>query len=391
MPEREQLGQAGVFIAATLAGLFLLVVLPRQCSNPDSAAQSPPHATAPAPDPIGPRLKKGKAGAHAENTAQEASQSASTVAHDAFVAEAVKLSQLPVDDSAEALEDLFTRWAAADAPGCAVWLQSLPTGEFREAAAAILCQHWVLSDPPAASAWVLQHLGTGSFRAAAGAVASQWCALDPTGAAQWVASIPTGADRTAAEAALAQAWAEKDPSAATEWLKKLPPESQSSAAQNLVSTWSATDPAATAQWLQSALPENPAIPNDTVAVLVSSWVDHDAGAVSRWLNSLPEGPFYETAAAAFSQAAAETSPKDAILWAKTLENPASREHTLLFAMEKWYDTDKDAFLKALPAELESTSNKSLQQAIFEMLYRKDPAFKESLLDLATSPPDSGPK
>ena len=124
---------------------------------------------------------------------------------------------------------------------------------------------------------------------------------------------------------------------------------------------------------------------ENVAIVVSSWVDSDAGAVSRWLNALPAGAFYEAAATAFSQAAAEKSPADAILWARSLAKPENREQAVIYAMELWIEKDRHGFVDALPAQLEATTDPALRKAIYDMLYRKDPGFKESLLNLAEEP------
>lgn len=213
---------------------------------------------------------------------------------------------------------------------------------------------------------------------------------DPDGVASWVAGLPEAADRLAAEAGLAQTWGETNPAAAAAWLETLSPEHQGAALQNLMIGWSENDVASAAAWLQGAITNNPNLPVGTAAIVVNAWSEKDAPAVSRWLNSIPEGPFYETAATAFAQAAVEKSPKDALLWARSLGDPAQRQQSLIFAMETWMENDRQGFVAALPQELEATADPVLRKAIYDMLYRKDPDFQKSLLDLAETPDTPAP-
>jgi len=385
MPAENRFSQAAVFLGAAALGIVLLVIVPRQCQEKQATTSG--NLIAPEPDSVeSRRLQKPKSPAGTAPTQTKLVSGSSAI----FQERAVQLSQKPLEEIGETLDDLMEKWVLTDPASAAAWVKQLPAGDFRESAGISLCQFWAEQDAAAAAQWVTANLGNGALQGALGAVAGVWAHRDPESVATWVASLPDPSDRQTGEASLAQTWGETNPAAAAVWLESLPQANQSIALQNLMLGWSVNDPAAAASWLQGATTNNPKLPVETVAVVVNAWSNQNAGDVSHWLNALPEGPFYESAATAFAQAAVEKSPKDALLWARSLGDPTHRQQSIIYAMETWMDQDHDGFVAALPAELEATADPALRKAIYDMLYRKDPGFKESLLKLAETPDTPAP-
>ncbi len=384
MPEGTRISQAITFAVAGALGVGVMVLLPRACSKgKDDATAS--GAYAPAPETIAARDAKAASANGGTKAPTKPITKLASAKSAQFEIQAAELAKRPLEEVSDQLDELMALWASEDPVAAAAWVKQLTPGDFREAAATSLCQTWAGINPAAAAAWVVQNLDKGMLQGALGAVSSVWAQSDPTATAKWIASLTEATDRTVGEVALAQAWGEINPAAAAAWMKTLSPESQGNVVPSLVIGMAAADPAAAAAWLQAAVAENPNIPVENAGVIVASWVASDAPAASRWLNVLPEGPFYEAAATAFAQAAAEKSPADALLWARALANPDNREQAVIYAMELWIDKDRNGFVAALPKQLEATKDPVLRKAIYDMLYRKDPGFRNSLLNLAETP------
>ena len=380
MPAENRWRHLVIFLAAAGLGLMGMVVIPRQCSKAPETETA--QAVAPAPGLI---EKRSKPKANVAKSEPGTPAAAEAIPGSDFRSQAISLSQQPLDDSAEALDDLMAKWAATDPASAAEYVRQLPAGDFREAAGVSLCQTWAAEHPEDAAAWVTKILPQGGLQGALGAVASVWAHTAPDATAQWVATLPELADRIVAEGSLAQSWGESNPAAAAVWWKTLPEENQKQALPTLLDGWAVNDPAAAAAWLQGELVGHPESPALGVAALVNTWSNRDAAQVSRWLNSLPEGPFYESAVASFAQSAADTAPKDALLWARALADPAQRQQSVIYALETWMENDRAGFLDSLPDQLDATKEPGLRQAVYEMLYRKDPNFKASILKLADTP------
>lgn len=385
MSEKSRTSQWMIFAGSALVGLLGFVVTPRQCSSDQE--DKAPRLSTPSPDPIESRKRRNPVATTPSSHAAEGKgkRPTSGLSPTSLKQGAIELSHKSVEEYAEALEGLMSDWALTDPKGAAEWVGGLPAGEFRESAATSLSEAWAEVDVKAAATWVLSHLGKGSLRGALGAVASVWSKREPAEAAAWVAKLSDAEDRSAGEASIAQTWGETSPAAASDWLESLPEENQAGALPSLLTGWAATDPSAAAAWLQAALANNSKLPVSSAGALVSAWVGKDAGEVSRWLNALPEGELYEVAATAFAQSAVEKSPKDALMWARSLGDPENRIQSVTYAMEAWLDKDREGFVEELPKQLEATTDPVLRKAIYDMLYRKDPSFKESLLDLVEAP------
>ena len=378
MAEENRLGQVAVFVGAAALGIVVMIVLPKACQDSKSGPTAETKQNVPGKDAVSGKTTGGATPTPGTAATQTKLPPASAAI---FRTQAVELSQKPLEEIGEALDELMEKWALTDPSSAAAWVKQLPAGDFRESAAVSLCHTWAGEDPKAAAQWVTENLANGALRGALGAVADAWARREPDAVAAWIGTLPDPMDRQAGEASLAQTWGETNPAAAAAWLDSLPVENQAAALQNLMQGWAVTDAAAAATWLQGALTNKPQLPASTAAIVVNTWVAQDAGAVSRWLNALPEGPFYEAAATAFAQAAVEKSPKDALLWARSLGDPAQRQQSVLYAMEAWFDKDRDAFVAALPAEIDAMPDINLRRAVYDLLYKKDPSFKESMLKL----------
>lgn len=388
MSETPRTSQWLIAVVALLVGLLGFLVMPSQCQQKHE--DKTPWLSTPSPDPIESRKRQNPVITALSSDGAGVKGKVSTAGGNPadLKQAAIELSHKPVEEYSEALERIMSDWALSDPKSAAEWVGGLPAGEFRESAATSLCEAWAGVDVKAAVTWVASNLGKGSLRGALGAVAAVWTRNEPVEAAAWVAKLSDAEDRSAGEAGIALIWGGTNPAAASDWLESLPDERQAGALPNLLVGWAATDPAAAAAWLQTALASNPKLPVSSAAVLVSAWVGKDAGEVSHWLNALPEEELYEVASTAFAQAVVEKSPKDALAWARSLSNPENRILSVTYAMEAWMDKDREGFVAELPKELEATSDPILRKAIYDMLYRKDPSFKESLLDLVEIPAGS---
>lgn len=390
MPESSKWSQAAYLMVAAAAGIVVMVAASKGCHNSATTADSKPaRLAAPGPDSVASNweLKK-KLEAAGGNSV---SSTAPTITYKAgeFENAALALSYESEEEMTEKLDALMEQWIAQNPGAAAAWVKQLPDGEFRETAGTSLCQAWAAKDPAAAAAWMGQNLTGSKLQGALGAVASAWGQSDPLAVVDWVAGLKDDSDRKVGERALAGIWGASNPAIAADWLLQLPLDHQGTALQGLLTGWTATDPAAAAAWLQGALVDNPQLPTTSAAILVSSWVAKDPSAVSKWLNVLPEGPFYQTAALAFSQSAADSAPKDALMWGRSLADANSRKQAVSHVIDTWMENDWKGFVTALPKELEATSDPALREVIYDALYRKDPGFRDQMLKLVETPDTPG--
>ncbi len=302
----------------------------------------------------------------------------------AFAAEINKLLEGPEDARLEQMDGAMARWVEADLTAAREFVESLPAGENRRLLAGIFMECWAAKDPRGAAAWLGPKLGTGQWLSCVGALCAEWASQDPKAAAAWAGQLVEPSESRTGVESIALAWGEKAPLEAVSWMEGLPAQDQAVAAEQIIGGWSERVPEEAANWLAGAVGRNPNLPASLGGGLVSSWVGKDAGGASRWLNNLPDGPLYEIAATVFAQSAAEVDPKSALPWAKTLTNTETRRHAVVHVMEEWLTNDRNGMLAALPNELEN-ADEVTRQAVYDMLYTKDPEFRKNMLQLADDP------
>ena len=109
MPAENRWRHLVIFLAAAGLGLMGMVVIPRQCSKAPETETA--QAVAPAPGLI---EKRSKPKANVAKSEPGTPAAAEAIPGSDFRSQAISLSQQPLDDSAEALDDLMAKWAATD-------------------------------------------------------------------------------------------------------------------------------------------------------------------------------------------------------------------------------------------------------------------------------------
>jgi len=382
---------AGIPLSALLAVAAVLFALnrippsqPRRSPEPLGGGTTAPsaHGTDPmAPDPTGTSTLPRTSPTESTSGSPRPSPVLRALINDA-------MGSLTGDDRLAAIAPLLAEWLATSPADASAWTQTLPAGDFRTDVSAELLLAWSRLNPDDAAAWLASSsiLNPESASVLAGA----WASANPAKAASWAASLPNPTDRTAAHAAIATAWASSDPTSAATWSANLPNPDRAAAITSAADSWARSNPAAAAAWLASLSPANDPSLVAAAGAVVHHWTESNPGDVSRWLNNLSDGPTKESAIALFSLAAAPLAPTDALLWATSLSDPALRSSTVADVCERWYDAAPDEFKAQIPSQLDQLTETPLRHAIYQMLYEKDPEFRDTLLRIADGelpPPD----
>jgi hypothetical protein len=204
-----------------------------------------------------------------------------------------------------ALEQVAIAWANADLPAATTWVQALPDGDSKVAAALSLGYEAARSEPVTALV-VAGALPPGLQRddlLVHGI--SQWAAADSAVAADWAAKVPDLNLRARLLAAVAVASAETDGTAgATLAAQTLPPGSERDrAVVSIVQRWAQNAPSVAASWV-AQWPDTPARDAATHD-LVALWTVQDSQAAATWLSGLPGGALRNTGFSDYRQALAE--------------------------------------------------------------------------------------
>ncbi len=362
---RRRFAGVSVFaIVVVIAVLYLLRRIPPSTSG--GGREDEPGR------PAADRLRNPAQGKAREGSARPARSAA------ALEAEAARIIEMPEGDARlEALGVLMDTWAVV-APGAAgKWVAGLPAGDFQTDAAGELLDRWAAADGPKAWAWLSASRVMNDE--SIGRLAGAWAGVSGAVAAHWTGTISDPLLRSAALHATAAAWAGKEPAAAATWVETLPANDKMEAAANVVSAW--PDGAAAGAWLMRLAGDDIDAIAAPAAVLAQRWTEEDAGAVSKWLNALPPGVAREATASVFASAAAPIAPDDALLWAQSLSAPEDRTETVVDVCEKWFEASPDEFRAGIEDQLKTITEPGLRKAIYTMLFEKDPAFKDTLLDL----------
>jgi hypothetical protein len=183
---------------------------------------------------------------------------------------------------------LVNSWAATDPAAAAAWIEKLPPGNIREAAAGTLATIWAGSDITAAVKWsekladpgmraqVIDHLGT------------TWGAIEPQKALAWLATLPAGESRTEATLGAFNSWAATDTPGMRDWISKQPPGPVSDLARvSLGEVLTEADPPAAMQMALGI--GDTAQRADSIVKFFREWNRTDHAAAGAWLNNNRSG------------------------------------------------------------------------------------------------------
>lgn len=286
----------------------------------------------------------------------------------------------------EEIAKLLRDWVAKAPHEAADWVSGLPAGNLRADACGDLLTAWGERNPTEAAAWLS---GSGLLtEETAGTLAGVWAGGDPEKAAAWAETLEDERAQLAARASIAGAWAEKEPQKAAAWVTTLPEKGRNVAALQVVQAWAERDGAAAAAWVTAAFAGKPKELEAPAAVLAMSWARESPAAVSRWLNTLPAGPAKEAAITAFAVSAAPKAPSSALAWAMSIGSQEQRNETVVNVCERWYDEAPESFRGGIAAALDAMEDPLMRRGIYEMLYERDPGFRDQLLALVEEPADS---
>lgn len=290
------------------------------------------------------------------------------------------------EDSArvEAIEALMETWVASNPRQAADWAGSLPAGRFRDDALSALMVHWAARSPADAAAW-MSRTGVDDGEAAS-VLAGIWATSHPGAAAGWATSMTNLESRRLATSSVVSVWAATAPQAAATFANNLPASDRPAAITAVLAAWGVTAPAAAAAWLKQVSFDSEADQATAIAALVTPWTSQSPGAVSKYINTLPEGPAREAAASQFAVTAAATAPAEALMWAMNLNDPDQRNQVVADACEAWFEGSPDTFRTGIIEAIGLMEDPAMRRGVYEMLYDRDPAFQENLLQLVDQAP-----
>jgi hypothetical protein len=212
-----------------------------------------------------------------------------------------------------ALEQIAIVWANTDLAAASSWVEALPDGDARQAAALNLAYEAARSEP-------VKALEVASGLAATPArddllvhAISQWGGADAAAAAAWAVSVPDLSLRQRLLAGVAVASAAQDGAAAAALAVNslVAGEEQDRTVVSIVQRWAQNSPQAAASWV-SQFPDSP-LREAAVQNLLSRWTAQDAEAAGNWLRELPAGPLRDLGITAYDQALAYRDRTSAVV------------------------------------------------------------------------------
>jgi hypothetical protein len=204
-----------------------------------------------------------------------------------------------------ALEQVAIAWANTDLAAATGWVEALPDGDARQAAALNLAYEAARSEPVKALEVASGLAPTPARDDLLVHAISQWGGADPAAAADWAAKVSDASLQQRLVAAVAIAAAERvGPAAATFAANALGAgQEQDRAVVAIVQRWVQNSPQAAASWVS----QFPDLPSREPAVqnLLALWTAQDAEAAGTWLRELPAGPLRDLGITAYNQGRAD--------------------------------------------------------------------------------------
>lgn len=162
-----------------------------------------------------------------------------------------------------------------------------------------------------------------------------------TNTADWALSLKDPAMKASALDRVAQQYARQDPATAANWVKMYAAESYGKDAVAAVAQeYANKSPAEALRWAAS-LP-NGESQNEAYGRVFNEWGRSDPTAASETLNSLPPGTSKDQAISSFTRSIARENPEDALTWAGTIGDSATRESAQIDVVQRWRFTDAEA-------------------------------------------------
>ena len=116
--------------------------------------------------------------------------------------------------------------------------------------------------------------------------------------------------------------------------------------------------------------------------MIHSWAadEKSAASASNWIDGIPDGELKENAKATFAETHAETSPPEALPWARDIRDLERRLEVTMVVFEEWILSDKEGFRAEITTEWENYEPE-LREEIYDLLLDEDPEFKKELIKL----------
>ncbi|MFT5108596.1 MAG: hypothetical protein ACI9UA_004240, partial [Pseudoalteromonas tetraodonis] len=284
----------------------------------------------------------------------------------------------------ERMYDLMQIWVAKDPSQAAAWVVELPFGSMKNDATTELGIAWGALDPAAASQWVEENIFTENAPAGAASLTSAWAQNDIEAATTWVASLDADTPaRAEAIKALAFHLGGLDPQRGLAWLGRLKPGDRNLIVVNFAAAWSDKDPRSAANWLRYQAGDiDPRTRDQASLAVIHSWAadEKSAASASNWIDGIPDGELKENAKATFAETHAETSPPEALPWARDIRDLERRLEVTMVVFEEWILSDKEGFRAEITTEWENYEPE-LREEIYDLLLDEDPEFKKELIKL----------
>jgi hypothetical protein len=293
-----------------------------------------------------------------------------------------RLEDTPTRD--ERLYDLMQIWVVKDPAQAAGWIVGLPFSGLKNDATAELGLAWGKRDPRAAAKWVDENIFTENAPAGAASLTSAWVKIDIEAATEWVESLDADAPaRSEAIKALAYHLGEIDPQRGKAWIARLKPHDRKLILVNFATSWSTAEPRAAANWLRfQAGGIDSGVRDQATLAVIHTWAanEKEAANASAWIDRLADGDLKENAKAAFAETHAETSPPEALPWARDINDPQRRLEVTMVVLEEWILQDKEGFRGEITDRWEAF-DEPLRHQVYDLLLEHDPDFKKQLIDL----------
>ncbi len=224
-----------------------------------------------------------------------------------------------------------------------------------------------------------------------------WAATQPEAAQQWVEQLPPGSIRNAAAAEFAQAAITQNPEAIADWAFKestyqgnrelfvesirnfteLDPEASASylrdiqasidtpeAIEAYLHTRTQQSPLETMNWLAFQATDDPLNQPEHTQIVMEEWSRSDSVAASAWLSQQSDGPRRDAAIAGFAETMIDYEPEAVAEWVNTLSNPEARVTALENSIQYWARSQPHQALNWVKtAELEADLRTALANEI----------------------------
>jgi hypothetical protein len=277
-------------------------------------------------------------------------------------------SQPDSDSKNKALETCIWGQAKTDVPKALALADSLPEGAWRNTVIAGLYHDWAANDLEAATT-ACQQLPDGAAREKAWeSVLNRRIEQDPASAANYVTNLPAGDYRQQAIEALSHHWAATNAPAVLAWAQALPSVTERVAVMNLaVTNLARKDPQGAIQFAG----QHPELSGEALDGIAAACAKSDLSAATNWVASLPDGEKKDAALLGLANATAGPAPQlattfcaqltttqpppeqvqiiahslasenvsNAVAWARSLKDDATRQTALSALSESWAQHD----------------------------------------------------